>query len=70
MLSTRAERAQHAIAAYRNQISPKDPGSQSDQEWLIDLVADLMHLASELGLNADGTLNLGRHHFQAEKFDT
>ena len=70
MLSTRAERAQHALAAYRNQISPEDPDCQSDEEWLIDVVADLMHLASELGLNADDTLKLGRHHFSAEKLDT
>lgn len=67
MLSARAERAQHALAAYRNQVSPKDSNCQSDEEWLIDVVADLMHLASELGLNADDTLKHGRHHFNAEK---
>jgi hypothetical protein len=67
MLSTRAGRAQQALAAYRNQISPKDPDCQSDEELLIDMVADLMHLASELGLDADDTLKLGRPHFNAEK---
>lgn len=67
MLSTRAERAQRALAAYRNQVSSNDPDCQSDEEWLIDLVADLMHLASELGLNADDAVKLGRHHFVSEK---
>ena len=69
MLSKRAERAQHVLAAYRIEISPENPDIQSQEEWLIDLVADLMHLASETGLDADYTLERGRHHFRSELLD-
>lgn len=66
MLSERAMRAQLALDFYKGSFVNADSDAQSDEEWLIDLMADIIHLASERGLDADSSIVRATNHFRSE----
>lgn len=67
MLTRRAERAQIALKAYVDATTLDPFDCQSHEEWLIDAMTDLMHLAAETGLNPRGVMALARSHFVSEQ---
>ena len=56
----RAQSARQAMLAVRRYSAVSDPDS------LTDLLADLMHFASQHGLDFDRSMFLARANFQAE----
>lgn len=66
MLSERATRAQLALDAYVGSAAV-DSIAQAQDEWLEDILADILHLASERGVDAYETVALAVEHYGSEQ---
>lgn len=65
--------AHSALSGYRDQVAPgallllSEEWEDADAEWVLsDLVADLLHLATHQGIDADYVIDRAMLHFTAE----
>ncbi len=63
---TNADRANDARIAL-NAYEPKDQAD--DEANIVDLVADLYHLASSLGIDPEYVQRVAWHHYMAERLE-
>lgn len=58
----RADRAMHALQAYAEEKKCDD----DTRTMIIDLIADLMHLAEQIGHDHESILRMAADHYLAE----
>lgn len=57
---------QRAELAYRTRLAFMQYSGSSEADAIVDLLADLMHLANEEGSDFDDELAQARSHYEAE----
>ena len=63
----RVERATNIVMRYENSIMGP---SESDQEAVCDILADLQHFCQHESIDFAGCLAMARQHFEAERIQT
>ena len=66
-MTTNKDRAEYAAVACRAYLIAKE--MRSEEEVIVDLIADLLHLACQKGIDTARCLRLAEDHFGCELMD-